>query len=378
MKSIEAEIFESMLEVSDEAFLAYNITEGCFTFANPAFERITKKSRKQLFNEPGSMIELIHAEDQDLAKRRFMQLLRKRTGTLLDFRILRPDETERWVRLKVYPIIRGEKVVFLMGIMEDDTARKLSILNMQKINGWKDSTLEILAHDLRGPIGIVKMLTSAIDQRLGKKEDLTVLKWTRMIRDISEKNIQLIQALIQKESLETAGVQTSLETFNLVTEVSEVMKIYTDAEQTTPRHFKFTSSDDVILGSVDSMKFVQIINNLISNAIKFTSDNGDIHVHLEKLEETVVITVSDNGIGIPKRLQPLLFTKYTEAGRQGVDGQDSVGLGMWIVKLFTEAHGGRVWVESEENRGCKIYVEIPLDKQVPEDGDVEKTSDSMK
>jgi len=159
MASLEDQLLKSMVEQADEAFLIYNIPEGRFIFANRAFESITRKSREQLLNEPSSMIEVIHPEDQELAKKRFMQLLRKRTSTLLDFRIVRPDEMERWVRLKVYPIVREHKVVFLMGIMDDDTARKASILNMQKINAWKDSTLEILAHDLRGPMSIVKMLS---------------------------------------------------------------------------------------------------------------------------------------------------------------------------------------------------------------------------
>ena len=369
MESGEQLLFNSMLQQSDEAFLVYNISESCFIYANAAFENITKKSLDQLLNDPGSMIEVIHPEDQELAKRRFQQLMRKSTSTLLDFRIVRPDKTERWVRLKIYPIVRERKVLFLTGLMEDETARKASILNTQKVNGWKNSTLEILAHDLSGPISIVKMLASAIDQQFDDNENIDVLKWTKMIRDISQKNLQLIHDLIKKESLETAGVQTSLETVNLVQEISEVMKIYTDAQQKIFRQFKFTCSDDTIVGRVDSMKFLQIINNLISNSIKFTGADGHIDVHIEKLEDTAVITVSDNGIGIPRSLQPVLFSRYSGAGRQGVDGQDSIGLGMWIVKLFTEAHGGRVWFESEENKGCKMYIEIPLYKEAPEDDD---------
>lgn len=107
------------------------------------------------------------------------------------------------------------------------------------------------------------------------------------------------------------------------------------------------------------MKFLQIINNLVSNAIKFTRENGQITVQLEKLEKTALITVADNGIGIPKSLHPILFNKYTKAGRKGVDGEESFGLGMWIVKSLTEAHKGRVWFESEEGKGSKFYVEIP-------------------
>ena len=110
---------------------------------------------------------------------------------------------------------------------------------------------------------------------------------------------------------------------------------------------------------VDSMKFMQIINNLVSNAIKFTHDNGIIKVHLEKLEKSVLLSVYDNGIGIPKSIQPILFDKYTNAGRKGIDGEQSIGLGLWIVKSVTQAHGGRVWFETKERKGTKFFVEIP-------------------
>jgi two-component system sensor histidine kinase VicK len=137
------------------------------------------------------------------------------------------------------------------------------------------------------------------------------------------------------------------------------MKLFLHSAREIKKEFQFTYSDEQIYAEIDSMKFLQIINNLISNALKFTGNNGIIKVHLEELENTVLITVTDNGIGIPKKLQPFLFTKYTKAGRTGVDGEESVGLGMWIVKSLTEAHGGRVWFESEEKTGSKLYVEIP-------------------
>lgn len=353
-------IFKKMIERSDEAFLIYNVAERQFIYANHSFEEVTRRSCEQLLKDPASMIEVIHPEDRDLAKRLFSRLLRKTTSTLLDFRIIRPDNTERWIRLKTYPIFEGKKIKFLTGIMEDDSARKASLLNMQKISGWKDSILEILAHDLRGPIGIVKMLAAAIDQQLNGNKNKEIRKWTKMIQEISNRNIQLIHALVKKESLDTANVVISKEAIDLVWQIGEVMKIFINSEKDASKQFQFTYSHDNVFAHIDSMRFLQIVNNLISNSIKFTGPNGVIKVHIEKLEKSALISVIDNGIGIPRSLQPLLFKKYTQAGRTGLDGQESIGLGMWIVKSFTDAHGGNVWFESEEGKGTKIYVEIPL------------------
>lgn len=359
MSGREDILLKKMIEKSEEAFLIYDIVEGRFVYVNASFETITKRSRDLLFSDPSSFLDVIHPEDEALAKKVFKHLLRKKTSTRLDFRIVRPDHTERWIRLKTYPLLRDQKIEFITGILEDDSARKASILNMQKINGWKDSILEILAHDLRGPISMVKMLASAIDQQLEGNDNKEIQKWTRMIEEISRRNIELIHTLVKRESLDTAGVAVNKERIDLVREIAEVMKIYDNAQKSAQKYFEFTHSHEAIYGQVDSMRFLQIINNLVSNAIKFTPAGGIIKVHIEKLETSALITVSDNGIGIPQHLQGKIFNKYTEAGRRGLDGQEPIGLGMWIVKSFTEAHGGNVWLESEEGKGTSVYVEIP-------------------
>lgn len=355
----EETFFKMMFEESDECFLIYDIAKGHFIYANPSFENITHRTRDQLLDHHESMIDAIHPEDQQIARKVFKNLLRKASKTLLDFRMIRPDNTERWIRLKTYPIIRDGRITHLTGIMEDDTARKASLLNMQKVNGWKDSILEILAHDLRGPISIVKMLASAIDQQLNGKENKEILKWTKMIQDISTRNIELIHNLVKKESLDTLGVAVNKEKVELVWEIGQVMNVFINSQDLTGKKFEFTQSHKKIYAEVDLMKFLQIINNLISNAIKFTGPDAYIRLHVEKLDTSALISVSDNGIGIPRSLQPIIFNKYTEAGRTGVDGQESIGLGMWIVKSFTEAQGGTVWFDSEENKGTTVYVEIP-------------------
>jgi two-component system, OmpR family, sensor histidine kinase VicK len=360
MASTEELVFKRMIDQSLESFLIYNIAEARFIYANSSFESITSSACEQLLSDPAALIETIHPEDQQLARKIFNRLLRKTSSTLLDFRIVRADESVRWIKLRVYPLFDGTKIEYLIGILEDDTARKAAIFNMEKVNGWKDSLLEILAHDLRGPIGIIKMLASAIDQQLQVGGNKKIRQWTKMIEEISMRNIRLIHDMIKRESLDTEGVEISLERVDLVWEIGHLMQIYISSETETLKKFRFTHSHEKIFAQVDSMKLMQVINNLISNAIKFTGEQGHINVHLEKLERTVLVTVSDNGIGIPRSMLPMLFNKYTAAGRTGLDGQESVGLGMWIVKTFTEAHHGRVWVESEESRGSTIYVEIPL------------------
>ena len=356
--NLDAALFKRMTDQSVEVYFIFDLLENRIQYINPAFEEITKKKCTQLFEDPGLILAMIHEEDIDYVNKSLKNLTIKETNSLLEFRICRPDGIERWIRLKVYPILENGNITHLTGTAEDDTARKTGIFNMQKVNGWKDANLEILSHDLRGPIGTVKMLASVIDRKLPHNPELH--KLTKMIEDISVRNIELIQTLLTREFLATEEVEISKERLDVVWEINQAIDIYLKSQENIEKCINFKHAQDHVFANVDSMKFLQIINNLVSNAIKFTGENGEINVYLEQLDSTFLITVEDNGIGIPKNLWPSLFNKYTEAGREGIDGEKSTGLGMWIVKRLAEEHGGHVWFESEVNKGSKFYVEIPL------------------
>jgi two-component system sensor histidine kinase VicK len=354
----DAELLRVMTTLADEIYFVFDILQNRFQYINDAFEQVTKRSRTELMDRPKQLFKLIHREDLAFVKKSFKNLVRKTSPTLIDFRIFRPDGTERWIRLKIYPIQKNDKITHLSGIAEDDTVRKIGIFNMQRINGWKDANLEILSHDLRGPIGTVKMLASMINQKLPNNPELHIL--TQMIESISKRNISLIETLLSKEFLATEKVEISKERLDVVWVLNQAMDIYLKSQQNIQKHISFTHSHDNVFANIDSMKFLQVINNLVSNAIKFTGDGGDIRVHLEKLDTTFLVTVTDNGIGIPKSLQPSLFKKYTKAGREGIEGEKSIGLGMWIVKKLTDEHDGKVWFTSEVKKGSTFYVELPL------------------
>jgi two-component system sensor histidine kinase VicK len=354
---------KKMADGADEVFFIFNVQQQEFEYINKAFESITKRKVAEVLKNPELLLTIIHQDDLDYVKLNFKHFLEVPGTNLISFRIIRNDQVERWIRLKLYSLANDSQVFFLTGVAEDDTARKVSVLNMQTVNGWKNSTLEILSHDLRGPIGTVKMLAHVIAMKLPDNPEIH--KLTELIEDISKRNIHLIKTVLKRETLETASVEMTKERLDIVGEIRQVMDIYIKSQESIEKKIELTSSHEEIFVMIDSMKFLQVINNLVSNAIKFTRPNGHVHLHIEKLEETILITVTDNGIGIPRKLYPVLFDKYTAAGRKGVQGEDSVGLGMWIIKSITESHGGKVWFESEVDKGTKFYLEVPIGTMEP-------------
>jgi two-component system sensor histidine kinase VicK len=226
---------------------------------------------------------------------------------------------------------------------------------MQKINAKKDSMLEILSHDLRGPIGIVQNLASLIEKKLPKLRNKAVHEWIGIIQTICERNIALIRDLVHQEFLESAEVEISKERLDLVWEINRAIEYYRISQENLNKVLVFSASQERIFAKIDSIKFMQVINNPVSNAIKFSRDNGLIQVHVEKKENTIVVSVSDNGIGIPKEMQPYVFDKFTRARRPGLKGEESVGLGMSIIKTIVDMHDGKISLESEENKGTPFY-----------------------
>ena len=113
----------------------------------------------------------------------------------------------------------------------------------------------------------------------------------------------------------------------------------------------------------DTTRVTQAVANLINNAIKYSPEGGEIVVKLEEDMNEVVIIVSDHGLGIPKEVQGRLFQPFYRVQSVETRGIDGLGLGLALTKAIVDAHGGRIWVESQVGEGSTFYVAIPKQEQ---------------
>ena len=116
---------------------------------------------------------------------------------------------------------------------------------------------------------------------------------------------------------------------------------------------------------VDKVRFTQIFFNLISNAVKFSSEHGKIEVRVEEIDNAIKFAVQDNGIGITEEDIPKLFNKFQQVGRTYGGGMKGTGLGLSIVKSLVEMHGGEVRVESQPRMGTTLSFTLPRQSSVP-------------
>jgi len=364
-KAPEFDFFHVIGDQADQVYFVFDFSSHQFSYLNAAFETVWKRNPECVLQNPRSILDTIHPEDRKYMLETYHRLLAHGVKTNLEFRIVWPDGSERWIRLLVYPIVEEEELRFAAGVAEDDSQRKKNFFYMQEINAKKNSTLEILSHDLKAPLGIIHSFASLIEKRLKGHPNPDVFEWIGLIQQTCQRSINLIHDFVSQEFLESTAVEINKVRLDLVWEIRQVIETYKKSEESLSKKFEFTYSHPHIYVEVDSMKFVQVINNLISNAIKFTHDQGIVGIHIEKKQPsdggsgTVLISVRDNGIGIPLQMQPYLFDKFTKARRPGIRGEDSVGLGMSIIKTIVEWHKGKIWFTSEENKGTSFFIEIP-------------------
>nr|WP_213490187.1 PAS domain-containing sensor histidine kinase [Mucilaginibacter sp. Bleaf8] len=359
MHEAQLDIFRQMGALSNDVYFVFDTAAIKFIYVSKAFETIWAMPADTVLYSPLSLLKTIHQEDKQDVMDSYHEFKQEQKARKFEFRIQLPNETLKYIRLSVYPIQDGDAVNFTVGIAEDITVLKRNIFYMEKINARKNSSLEILAHDLKGPLGMISMLASGIERETIADNKNHILQSVQMIQDMCKRNIALIGNIVQQEFSESIEVELRKERADLVWEINDVVQNYKKHEDDLAKTFTLHSTVPKLYIAIDSLKFMQVINNLISNAIKFTPDNGVIELTIQDLQRSALIMVRDNGIGIPANMHPYLFERFTRARRNGLHGEEPVGLGMSIIKTIVELHGGKIWFESQEGEGSTFYIEIP-------------------
>ncbi|PSR57057.1 PAS domain-containing sensor histidine kinase [Adhaeribacter arboris] len=347
---------EVLVKSTNQIVFAYEIETNQFSFLNPAFEKIWNLPSESVKNNPGSLWEKIHPEDKEHVQRQYQDL---KEGALIpdvETRIQLPKGAERWLCVKAL-LLEDEQVI--IGFAEDITSAKQYNSYLKKFTDKKNAVLNILSHDLAGPLAMIQSLSKMLREDLKSYENQEVHQVLELIEKNSVKGTLMIQEFVQQEFLESANVDVIKRRINLVAACREILEEYQQTQHLTGKHFYFETTSETLYLQLDDNKFMQAINNLISNALKFTPDGGEIKISLEEKETSVLVKVADNGVGIPEQFHATLFNKFTQARRPGLKGEPSVGLGMSIIKTIVEWHQGKIWFESQENQGSVFYIEIP-------------------
>jgi signal transduction histidine kinase len=216
----------------------------------------------------------------------------------------------------------------------------------------RDDVMGVVAHDLRNPLGIVLMNAAHLRRTVAEPEGRRAAAIERAVTRMN----RLIQDLLDVTRMEAGGLsirQTSVPTAQLVADAAEAQR---PVASTASLALHVEVAPDLPALWADHDRLLQVFENLIGNAVKFTAPGGRITVGAGAGDGDVLFQVSDTGAGIAAEDIPHLFDRFWQAQKADRSG---AGLGLPIVKGIVEAHGGRVWAESEPGRGSTFFFTIP-------------------
>lgn len=336
-------------------YCAFDISKNAYVYSNPAFQAFFHLRPEEA--TPRLLYQMVHPEDKNYLKTVFESMKPGDFRDNLEFRFLLRERLH-FLRLSIVLTECEINGRIITGYIDDLTGFRESLDTMEALSSKKNAVLNILSHDLAGPLGSISNYSYLLSKKADPADALSV-KMIKSIESIARRCIRLIQEFVKLEFIESSGVDLVKSRYNLVDRISAFMEDYLQHEVELKKNFSFIFDEPAIYAEIDEYKFMQVINNLISNSLKFTPDNGSIEVRVSRNNELVRIEVKDTGIGIPEEFHQTLFDKFSKARRSGVKGEPSVGLGMSIIKTIVEWHQGKIWFTSKVGEGTTFYIEIP-------------------
>lgn len=248
---------------------------------------------------------------------------------------------------------------------EEITNQKEEILkqrnHIEELNTTKDKFFAIIGHDLRNPISGIYKLSEVVYTNLEFLSKEKLSKYLLNIKTTSESVYSLLDNLLKWASIQSGNLKVNAHEFNLSEVVRQNKELLTGLSAQKDLKLVFENTDEC-LAFADVEMINTVVRNLMTNAIKFTPENGIIKVSLELKEDFWQVCVADTGDGISKHDQQLLFQLTPNSNKIGNGRNKGVGLGLVLCKDFTIRNGGDIWVNSEEGKGSTFCITVPRSK----------------
>jgi signal transduction histidine kinase len=243
-------------------------------------------------------------------------------------------------------------------------------LSQQDVEHAKDDFLSIASHQLRTPLGSIRWNVEMIKNGdYGKLKPEIILVLDDILESIG-RMIELVNGLLSVSRIDQNRLQDTPQEINVLDIISAAIKDFTlPVQEKEIKILTHSEANAAPLAYVDIKLFREVMDNLLSNAIKYSPPKSEIKVTAKKVGGAIRVSVEDEGIGIPPKDQPLLFSKFFRAENAMLSETDGAGLGLFVIKSYVERWGGKVWCESPtftRKEGSKtiaggsiFYVEVP-------------------
>jgi Signal transduction histidine kinase len=246
-----------------------------------------------------------------------------------------------------------------LAVARDEAVKKR--LEAEEANASKTAFLANMSHELRTPLNAIIGFSEIIATKALGEGNPRYPEYANDIHASGSHLLTLINEILDVAKIEAGRMEIDPRPLDMVPAldtIERIMAIRCEAKELKVRYTVEDGADRIV---VDERAFRQILLNLISNAVKFTPQGGDIHVACRKSAEGVVVSVNDTGPGIPADKLALLFQPFSQVDNRFDHHHGGTGLGLALVQGLARLHGGRAWIESEVGRGTSVFVYFPLE-----------------
>ena len=260
---------------------------------------------------------------------------------------------------------RGSLETHSVGEAFNDMAAQVEevVVGLRELDESKSQFISTVSHELRTPLtSIIGYIELAMEELPGEDPSSDAFRQRVEFLQVAERNTRRLQTLVNDLLFLAQSEAGKLELHPAPTDLAELC---TESAEAARPHARSADVDlqvetsGAVMAEVDPVRLGQVIDNLISNGIKFTPAGGRVQVSVRKEAEGVVMEVSDTGMGISREDQELLFDRFFRTAAAGEAAIQGAGLGLAIVKSIVDAHGGTIAVDSRESEGTTFRIELP-------------------
>lgn len=345
-------IVQELVNLSKEGFIVFSLRDKQVVYSNPAAVALTGLMEKSSQKEVFSLLAQLESPERAHLENHFAELLEK-SRAQVQVRMQSKDGREIYLSCRGYVMTDSNSVAIIVRDITEAYQHKEYLL---KYTMKKNNLLDTLVHHISGALNLMQHLSAEATKHIGG-DDQNLRAYLGLVQENSRHCLRVIEALNQEEYREAPHIVSRKNRLDVAKQVGHIADELKQSYISRP--ITFRSASDSIIVSTDEVKLLLIVNNLTSNAIKYSRESDPILLCVDEFESEVVIRIIDKGIGIPQALQKKIFQRQQGLGRVGLQGEQSFGLGLYISKTLADMLGAKIWFESEEGKGSSFSLSIP-------------------